>query len=159
MDDVNINYSNVLADLKRRRQELDGAIAAIQRILGQTTSAGHGEEHDTRPAAPAGQIRSDEFFGLSVPAAIRKYLEIMKRPRTAAEIVKGIQDGGFITQAKNFYASVSTSLRRLDGRGVVVQLPDTKQWGLAAWYPPQPKRNEKKKDGEPEESETRDGNE
>ncbi len=153
--DVNINYENVLEDLRRRREELDTAIAAIERILGQGSSS-LGEAGGARPArGPAGQIRSDEFFGLTIPAAIKRYLEIMKRPQLVTEIANGIQEGGFITQAKNFYANVSTALRRLDDRGEVVQLPDTKQWGLATWYPSKPKRNGgKKTKADPAETET-----
>lgn len=51
-----------------------------------------------------------------------------------------------MSQAKNFYANVSTAIRRLDERGEVVQLPDTKQWGLSDWYPgrPRPARKSEK---------------
>ena len=145
MEAHNINYESVLGDLKRRRQELDAAIAAIERIVGQG-SGGGGKEGVGRSAyTPTGQIRPDEFFGMTIPAAIKKYLEIMKRPRTATDIAKGIKDGGLISQAKNFYANVATALRRMDERGRVVQIPDTKQWGLAAWYPSKPRRNGTKK--------------
>ena len=143
----NIKYVSVLEDLKRRRQELDAAISAITRILGQVA-----EEEALPSVAPTGQIRSDAFFGMTVPAAVQKYLEIMKEPQAATEITNGVKKGGFITQAKNFYAAISTSLRRLEKRNVVVQLPDTKQWGLASWYPPATRKQmeAKKKNGAPE---------
>ena len=141
MADININYEHVLGDLQRRRGELDSAIAAIERILGQRSGGSGVQEGAQPPIGAGGPIRSDTFLGMSIPKAIQKYLEIMKRPCTVAEIAKGIEDGGFTSQAKNFYANVSTAMRRLDKRGIVVQMPGTKQWGMAAWYPGQPKRD------------------
>ena len=155
MEDAKINYAHVLRDLRRRRRELGSAIAAIERIVGQNPGGSGEAERPRLATAHGGQICSDAFFGLSVPDAIQKYLEVMKRPCTVSEIAKGIEAGGLTHQAKNFYANVSTALRRLKDRGVVAKLPGNK-WGLAAWYPgmPKPGAGKKKKadpvDGEPD---------
>ena len=93
-----------------------------------------------------GHIRSDEFFGMTMPAAVRKFLEIKKAPHTVADITKGIEEGGYTTTAKSLYALVSTAIRRMSKKGEAVQLSG-KKWGLAVWYPTQPKPSMEKKKG------------
>ena len=91
------------------------------------------------------KIGSDTFFGMRVPAAIRKCLEIMKKPMTTKEIKDALIDGGFTTSARNFYNAVHAALTRMRKRGETVQLGD-KKWGLASWYPSNPQLKSKKKD-------------
>lgn len=139
MSDANNMYQAVLDDLLARRKELDSAIAAIERIAG-LESSGDGASVRIGARGVEQAIRSDEFFGMSVPDAIKKYLDIRKRPQSPSEITKGLKDGGFVTRAKDFSLSVATTLRRLKKRGEVVHLSEKRQWGLAAWYPGTPKR-------------------
>ncbi len=84
-----------------------------------------------------GPLRSDTFFRLSVPDAIKKYLAMAKRPQSPKEIAVALKQGGVLSQAAHFYANVTTALKRLKDSGDVV---NTKEgWGLAAWYPNKPK--------------------
>src|SRR5207253_2282535 len=75
-------------------------------------------------------IPSDAFFGMTISEAVKKYLRIAKRKKPLVEIVKALDAGGIPHQSKNFYTSVSTSIRRDTdivqvGRG---------EYGLAEWY-------------------------
>jgi hypothetical protein len=80
-----------------------------------------------------GRFRPDEFFGMSIPEAIKAYLGIMKQPQGPKAIVEGLRSGGLLTNAKHFYANVATALKRLRVQGQVTLTPNG--WGLSAWYP------------------------
>lgn len=90
-----------------------------------------------------GRIRPDEFFRMSMPEAIKKYLAIMKQPQGPKAIVDGLRAGGLLTNAKHFYANVTTALKRLRIAEQVVLTPNG--WGLAEWYPSRPRGEESKK--------------
>ena len=81
----------------------------------------------------AGTVRGDEFFGLSLPDAIRAYLAIVKKPQTAKQIEIAILGGGLITTSKNFYANIFTALKRLRKSEEVIQVPGS-GYGLTEWY-------------------------
>ena len=128
-----IDYTAVLADLERKRDELDAAINAIRPFLGTAGSSG-----PDRPG-PEG-VRPDSFFGMNILDAAVKYLQIEKRPKRAEEIADALIAGGYMSNAKNFHANVSTTLRRDDDRGgPAVRMPN-KTWALAEWYPSRPKK-------------------
>lgn len=136
-----LDYKAVLDDLRERRQKIDMAIDAIEDIMGHTSGESPVEGRRSAPTGGSGEIRSDAFFQMTLGDAVKKYLGIIKRPRKAAQIAKALEDGGVMSQAKNFYANVSTALRRLKEAGDVVQIPDTKEWAMARWYPTRPKPN------------------
>lgn len=142
-------YEAVIADLVAKIQEMKTALAAIEKLSGLKAeevvpAAGvtTGAEH---PASTS-KIRSDTFFNMGTQDAILKCLAIQKKPLSASDITKLLESGGITTSAKNFYNSVSTSLRRLRKSGDVVQLQD-KTWGKADWYPA---LSRKKNDDAPE---------
>ena len=123
-----IDYGSVLADLEKRRAELDAAINAIRQITGQAATT------MTTPANLS-DIPSDAFFGLSISAGAKKYLGMAKRPQKAPEIAAALQHGGYLNKSRNFTATVYTTLRRAEERNDgVVQMPD-KAWGLTSWTP------------------------
>jgi hypothetical protein len=128
--------AEVLIEELRRRL----GVAAQNSEGGALTSPGSPLVAGARDAITTGQIRPDEFFSLSNPEAIRKYLAIMKRPQTPRAIVDGIRAGGVLTNAKNFYANVWTELKRARARGEIVNTPSG--WALAEWYPNKPKQND-----------------
>jgi hypothetical protein len=138
-------YDAVLADLRQRRARIDTAIAAIEELMsgqgGLPPSApteGGDSFPDTAGANPpeptpptlSKQIKEDTFFNLSTVQAARKFLSMMKRPAATGEMVAAFQQGGFLTNAKNFYSNLYTSLKRspdfVNVKG---------KWGLAEWYP------------------------
>lgn len=129
-------YAAVLADLEAQRAELDAAIAVIRRRMGQA-----GEP--IQPATPSSaarngtsqEITSDAFFGMSMAAAVRKYLQMMRRPQAVQTIADALKSGGFTTRAENFYSNVYTTLKRGDEFVKVKR----GEWGLAEWYGPRAK--------------------
>jgi hypothetical protein len=135
-----IDYESVLADLRDRRAKLDTAIVAIEQIvlgIGQSAIAGTPTKIVTPlpGAEPIGeslppQVESDTFFGLSASDGAKKYLKMVKRPTSLAVICRALQEGGYLTTAKNFYSNLYTTLARSDD---FVQVG--KNWGLVEWYP------------------------
>ena len=67
-------------------------------------------------------------------SAIKKYLDISRRPQTAKQIADALEAGGFIHESKNFFNMIYTALGREERKGTVVQVPD-RAWGLAERYP------------------------
>ena len=148
-DNIADYYMGVLADLERRRSELDSAIAVLLRVAAEAgvdmpppTSGG------SAPTAPSGggggggrptQMRDDAFFGMKAPQAIKTYLGIAKQPQTVPQIVDALKRGGYLSKSLDLYNSVYTTLGRLDEKGEAVKLPDGR-WGLTEWYPASAKR-------------------
>jgi hypothetical protein len=145
-------YAAVLADLERRRDELDRLIAGIRHVMGLGGSSpegapggGGGTVHRGEPAR---ELRSDAFFNMKAPEAVRSYLAIMKRPQSIPEIVEGLRAGGFITGAKDLYNNLYTAILRMKASGTVVKVHG--KWGLAEWYPVRSKAKAKAEGAEKE---------
>ncbi len=127
-----------LAELEAEYAALGDKIAFIRERLGLEPGQG-----DTGPlqsfgmasngSRSSGTVRGDEFFGMSLPDAIRAYLAIVKKPQTPKQIETAILSGGLITTAKYFYANVFTALKRLRESEEVIQVPGS-GYGLAEWY-------------------------
>lgn len=124
----------VLRTSLRQRLGMDPDGDAPSGLL-PVAAAGAGASRNAQASAPAhvGPLRSDTFFRLSIPDAIKKYLGIAKRPMGPKAIADALKQGGVLSQASHFYANVTTALKRLRDQGEVV---NTKEgWGLAEWYP------------------------
>lgn len=152
MPDQSVDLHTYLAELEAQRASIEVLIAGVRARLGVSSNGGTAPAPGSsvgREPIQVGRVRSDEFFRMSMPEAIRKYLEIMKQPQTPKEIMAGIKAGGILSEAKHFYANVFTSLRRLRKQNLVI---NTKSggWGLAEWYAgksgvtPEPKPKRKK---------------
>jgi|CXWL01.1.fsa_nt_gi hypothetical protein len=138
---MNTNYAAVLADLERKRSELDSAIAAIRAVIGATggaTSSVAGEQPKTLSSTPLGtmhgsvQLRSDAFIGLSIAEASKKYLGMVKAPVSTASLIEALSKGGIPTPAYNtVYAVLSRQERQ---SGDIFKLLHTKEWALPEWY-------------------------
>ncbi len=77
---------------------------------------------------PVGAFRSK-----SIPDAIKLYLAAARRKQTVKEIAAGLKDGGLVTTASNFEATVTGALHRLKKDGIVLRFKDG--WDLAESYP------------------------
>ncbi len=84
-------------------------------------------------------IRADHFYGQTVTAAIRNYLEIRKASNlsaaTVSEIYSALRDGGFKFGSKTEDIAkivVANNLRK--SSSIFHRLPSG-QYGLLAWYP------------------------
>ncbi len=140
-----IDYVAVLADLLARRESLDKAIEAVRPLAGQSAPRAN-------LALNGIEIRSDTFFGLSVPEAIRKLMAMKRKPLTPAEIAEDLEKGGLTHSSASFVNTVGSVLHRLAKGDSGIILVKRGQYGLAEWYPGH-KRRVGKKNGEPEERE------
>lgn len=121
---------SVLEGMKKQREELDAAIAVIEKWIASQSRVG------STAIASTGQIGTDEFFRLSTTEAIKKLLKIVGKPaRSTQDIIDGLKRGGSNTAS---YTNVYTSLGRLQKKKEVVKVGDN--WGLEEWYPPAPSK-------------------
>lgn len=156
-----IDYGAVLADLKKRREDINMAIAAIEqimRVLGipippDNLDAGSGEGVDhgqgfpppppnkapgALPAIPTGDthIREDAFFGMSISTAAQKFLSMRKKPATAPEIAAALEQGGYPHQSAKLPNTINSVLSRNSvGAAPIFAKVKRGTWGLRAWYP------------------------
>lgn len=140
MADQGFDASAYLAELEDQRKRLDIQIAGVRAWMGLGPSDNNGTPSGTPGFSPAareqtvtGRVRSDEFFGMSIPAAIKRYLEIMKQPQAPAGITAALKAGGVLSESKNFYTTVWTAIKRLRDAGEIVNTQ--RGWGLSSWYP------------------------
>ena len=151
------DYGPILADMRRRRDELNRAIATIEAVSGLPPAAAEGDSNGDAVAgvvAGATGLRRDSFFGMKAPEAARTYLAIVRQPRTASIIAKDLMDHGFHSSSGNPSNIVRTALSRLAVDGEVVQVKN-KEWGLTAWYPGLRNKRGKDKDREKESVESK----
>jgi len=132
----NVDYEKLLEALLEDRANLDKLIEWVQ------TKRGRSESEALTLALPglkqgevlrSTRLRPDAFFRMKVPDAIRAYLGIAKRPRTAKEITAGLEQGGLTHQAKNLYATVYPTLLRMEKTNEVARVGKG-EWGLSEWY-------------------------
>jgi hypothetical protein len=137
MPDETADYEQLLRDLMAERHDLDRMIAWVQKRLG------HSVDPSERPTVNSSvqssplrfpRIAADSFFRMTVPQAIKEFLNISKRPKSAKEITAALQDGGLTHQAKNLYATVYPTLLRMEKTDEVVRV-GKREWGLSEWYP------------------------
>lgn len=130
-----IDYNAVLADLEAKEAAIRTAKEAIRAVIsvGADQGIGSGGGISVERKEQQAEVRFDSFFGMSMPDAITKFLEMSKRPQSVSEMTKALQDGGFPTTAKNLIASVGSTLTRMKLAGDVVSVSG--KWGMAAWYP------------------------
>ncbi len=146
-----IDYGAVLADLVRRRDELTRTIQTISAISGASAPVdggpgGDGNGNGGNSSQRVAEVRSDSFFNMKAPEAIKVYLGMAKRPQSVAEIKDALERGGLITQAKELYNNLYTAIKRMENDGVVVKVKE--KWGLAEWYPARPKPKPKAGSGD-----------
>jgi hypothetical protein len=145
-----ISAAELLTRLESEVAQKLQAIAGIRLALGlkpwsgAATPAAAGTELQREEGAP-GAVRPDEFFRMSIPDAIRKFLGIMRKPMSPKAIADGLKAGGMLSNAKKFYSNITTAIVRLAETGTLVNTPNG--WGLSEWYPNRPKAPESPKKG------------
>lgn len=133
------HWDAVLAELIEERKKLDGLIELATERAGR----GGGISGTDTPTA----IRSDTFFGMKAPEAIRRYLAMVKAPKSPAEIAEALKRGGYTTTSTDLPNTLRTALRRMEDEDVVQVGSD---WGLADWYPGRARTKKAKGNGESE---------
>jgi len=129
-----IDYSPILADLMRRRAELDQAIATIQSLSAHDPDASATQQPSVSSRNGTASLGPNQFFGMTAPEAVLAYLNAVKRTRTAAQIASDVVAGGWSTTSNSPANTIRTTLVRLKDAGEVVQVKG-KEWGLVGWFP------------------------
>jgi hypothetical protein len=143
------DYRQLLADLEQERENIERMIVWVKGRMQQADSVQAIESPNSKGRNPINPIRytslaPDTFFRMSVPDAIKKYLNIAKRPKTAKDITAALDSGGLTHQAKNLYATVYPTLLRMEGNNDVARVGKG-EWGLTEWYPRGTKANQEEK--------------
>jgi len=140
----NAALATVLAELEADRAAIDAAITVIKRKMsGPVDVASLAELGSLRAgnralAVISADIASDEFFGLSIKEAARKYLTMMKRKQSTKNIAAVLERGGLQHASKNFTTTVYSVLVR---QSEFVRVGG--DWSLAEWYPGRSKKPSK----------------
>jgi hypothetical protein len=115
-----VDYEAVLADLIKRRDQLETAIAAITLIKG----ASGGSSTSSQGVPP------NAFFTLGIVDATKKYLGMVHSKQTLPQIIDALHQGGMPPLKPN---TVYAALRRRQGTvGDIINVGD--QWGLKEWF-------------------------
>lgn len=136
-----VDYAAVVADLEKRRAEIEAALRFARSMSGAPVPARDDDDEAGGESAPPGGntpiqgVRNDTFFRLSTSEAIVKYLNIAKRTKTIRTIADALHAGGQVhaRTPESAYTNTLSALKRGKKSGVFTQTPD-KQWGLAEWY-------------------------
>ncbi len=152
MPEINLDLTAFLAELENELGPKLQTIAEVRRRLGMPpwdlapkVPAGGAPQDSIRENNTPGQVRETEFFRMSIPDAIKKYLAIMHRPQASKTIAEALKAGGILSNAKDFSAAAWTAISRLQAADAIVNTPHG--WGLSEWYPSRPKGAETPKKG------------
>lgn len=146
-----ISATELLSKLEEEVAAKIQAITGIRAALGLPSWNGSGQvspaAENTRETSTLGAIRADAFFRMSIPDAIKRYLEIAKQPQSPKAIAEALKAGGVLSSAKKFYANITTALSRMEAQGILTNTPGG--WALAEWYagrakPSEPVKSKKK---------------
>jgi hypothetical protein len=111
-------YAAMLAGLEDQRTKIDNAIAAIKALqaAGVSVTVTQPSGAELRPSGNKVEIALDAFHTLSVGKAITKYLRMLRRPATTAEIVEALKLGGqAAADGDNFSVVINNTLNRMQG--------------------------------------------
>src|ERR1700730_10715493 len=124
MDD----YKAILNRMRAQRANLDQAIAAMEKLVGEGNGA--------LPSLGSGtgvpiEVAPDAFYSLSLVEATKKYLKLAGPPaRSTDEILAALVQGGLPDATKDSLGSVL--IRATKGREV--RKVGKGLWGLSEWY-------------------------
>ena len=142
------DYGQLLAHLEEERENIERLIVWVKGKMAQdgTVEAGVMPAAKLSPSVPTRfpRLAQDSFFRMSVPDAIKKYLNIVKRPKTAKDITAALDSGGLTHQAKNLYATIYPTLLRMEKAKEVVRVGKG-EWALSEWYPSGRKASQEEK--------------
>ena len=132
------SYALVLADLRKRRDEIDNAIRVLLRVSGETPTVEGELAQQVGADVPPPPLQDEgAYLGMSIPDAAKKLLQSRRTKMGNAEIAAALQAGGLILRSaepSNTVGSVLT--RRFNMVGDIVRA-GRGQWGLKEWFPHQ----------------------
>jgi hypothetical protein len=115
--------------------ELEERIRSMQVTL-DTLRAFRAHPEGAPPTPPAnahsgkGEVQHDSFFGMTIADAARKFLGIVKRTKSTAEIASALEAGGLKHASKDFQTTIRSTLAHKEEF-----LRVNGDWGLTEWYP------------------------
>jgi len=132
-----IDYNAVLADLRKKREEIDRAIAGIEIVLGLAPSSASASVATTHGHSASGDLGEDAFFGMSIAEAAKKYLQFKKKPQTTQVIAAALKAHGLQNASESFSNTVGSVINRNadpSNNPTFVRVGRA-TWGLKSWYP------------------------
>ena len=121
-----VDYVEVLADLERRKGELETAINAIRRLIDPHHPAATSPVLASAEAGP----RAYPFLGMTIPEATIAHLRTAQQPLTTHEVIAALKQGGL---RDSNYQTVYQVLRRR-AREKQDLAVDKGKWHLAEWH-------------------------
>ena len=118
------HYAAVIADLERKRTEIDKLIESLKSFSGNV--------HGVTQSAPA--ARADgEFTHMPMADAAKVVLGRTGKPLGNAEILEALEAGGLVSQSENKLNTLGSALnRRANDVGDIVRV-GRGTWGLPDW--------------------------
>lgn len=156
-------YAAALADLRRKRAEIDNTIKVLETMSGLNLAeiSSSGPTPSTEPGPPQkGGVEGEPFLGMSIVDAAKKLLAARNRKMGNKEIAAELAAGGLVMKSADPVNTVgSVMTRRFNHVGDVVRV-GRGTWGLKEWYPNQSFKPHSKaqpvKESTSDESESRD---
>lgn len=136
---LNKPLAEVLADLRKQRDELDQTIKVLENLGGIAsaagTASGAGSANGDGEASEGGELAEGAFHGMSIVDATKKLLAMRQRKMGNPEIAKELAAGGLVMNSADPVNTVGSVLtRRFNQVGDVVKVARG-TWGLKEWYP------------------------
>jgi hypothetical protein len=139
MNDDIVNTIEVLAAKVRGKEDEANKLKHLVNELCAEAGVAIRYPNVAQNGAASSALRADHFYGQTLTAAIRNYLEHRKASglgaATVVDIFRAIRDGGYKFETKseqNKQISVGNALRKTSS--IFHRLPNG-QYGLLAWYP------------------------
>jgi HB1, ASXL, restriction endonuclease HTH domain len=136
-------YTTVIADLKRRRDEIDAMIAKLEAMATGSAALPESDDRSTKPQTS--ERPHGDFLGMSIANAAKIVLGKRSKPMSPAELVAALESGGLILSGGNKANVVGSVLNRRQKQVGDIVSPKRGKWALKEWYP---NRNFGKKDAE-----------
>ena len=133
-----IDYTPTIADLERKKAEIERTIAHLRQLMAMGSLAQDGEGgavSSTVSSFMGGEVPTGAFLGKSIIEATKLYLEIVKKKQTAKEIMDGLIKGGMESNSKSFLKTVHAALTRARQSPNPPFVKVGMQWGLTPWFP------------------------
>ena len=121
-----VDYVEVLADLERRKGELEAAINAIRRLVDPTSPAALSTVPTPVDAGP----QAYPFLGMTIPEATIAHLRAAQKPLSTHEVIAALKQGGL---RDSNYQTVYQVLRRRAREKQDIAV-DKGKWHLAEWH-------------------------
>jgi|ERR1044071_4822394 hypothetical protein len=132
----------LLDELRKEREDLDGLIQALEKRLGigasQPISASAEVSERSGVPVPA-SLPVGFFHNLSQAAAAEKLLRLHATPMTTGNILEAFRNSGMKLNPVNATTILYTALKR----SPIFERVGNKAWGLKEWYPERKKRASK----------------